>query len=441
LLPGEHVCAVMSVASEVISAPVEVPPAEVLPEVHPSARSAFALFKVLRHRNYRLFISGQLVSQMGNWINNVAQSWLVYSLTHSPLLLGVTSFAGQVPVFFFSSFGGVIADRFDRRRLLMVTQALSIVESAGLAYLTVTGEVRPWHIIGLALFQGLVNAVDIPARQAMTVEMVGKGDLRHAISLNSMMFNLARLVAPPVAGLLIALVGAGFCFTLDAISYGAVLTSLFWMHFGARPRRQTEKPLQEMIAGFFYVWHCRELRVSLMLIAVCSAFGASYVTLLPAIARDVLHQGSEGLGVLYGAVGGGALLGAYALARVPNRHLFATPIAAAVVFGTSLIGFSCSHWFWISVLLLLPTSFSLMLLGGSTSTLIQTLAREDMRGRVVALYAMGFMGMMPWGSLLLGWVAGYAGVSATVTLGGCLCILGAMTAWLDHRASLRTELP
>jgi MFS family permease len=425
----------MRVAPEVISAPVEVPPAEILPEDHPSARSAFALFKVFRHRNYRLFISGQLVSQMGNWINNVAQSWLVYSLTHSPMLLGVTSFAGQVPVFFFSSLGGMVADRFDRRRLLMVTQALSIVESAGLAYLTITGQVRVWHIVALALFQGLVNAVDIPTRQAMTVEMVGKGELRHAISLNSMMFNLARLVAPPVAGLLIALVGAGFCFTLDALSYGAVLASLFWMHFGARPPRQSEKPLREMIAGFFYVWHRRELRVSIMLIALCSAFGASYVTLLPAISRDVLHQGSEGLGILYGAVGGGALLGAYALARVPNRHLFATPIAAAVVFGLSLIGLATSHWFLLSVFLLLPTSFSLMLLGGSTSTLLQTLAREDMRGRVVALYAMGFMGMMPWGSLLLGWAAGHVGVAATVMMGGCVCILGAMTAWLDHRGS------
>ena len=426
----------MSVAPEIISAPVEVPPAEILPEDHPSARSTFALFKVFRHRNYRLFVSGQLVSQMGNWINNVAQSWLVYSLTHSPMLLGVTSFAGQVPVFFFSSLGGMAADRFDRRRLLMVTQALSIVESAGLAYLTITGQVRVWHIIALALFQGLVNAVDIPARQAMTVEMVGKGELRHAISLNSMMFNLARLVAPPVAGLLIALVGTGFCFTLDALSYGAVLTSLFWMQIGARPPRQSEKPLREMIAGFFYVWHRRELRVSIMLIALCSAFGASYVTLLPALARDVLHQGSEGLGILYGAVGGGALLGAYALARVPDRHLFATPIAAAVVFSLSLIGLATSHWFLLSVFLLLPISFSLMLLGGSTSTLIQTLAREDMRGRVVALYAMGFMGMMPWGSLLLGWAAGHVGVAATVMMGGSVCILGAMTAWLDHRGSV-----
>jgi MFS family permease len=338
-------------------------------------------------------------------------------------------------VFFFSALGGAIADRFDRRRLLMVTQALSIVESAGLAYLTITGQVRVWHVIVLALFQGLVNAVDIPARQAMTVDMVGKTDLRHAISLNSMMFNLARLVAPPVAGFLIALVGAGFCFTLDALSYGAVLTSLFWMRIGARPARRSEKPLRDMIAGFFYVWHRRELRVSIMLIALCSAFGASYVTLLPAIARDILHQGSEGLGILYGAVGGGALLGAYALARVPDRHLFATPIAAAVVFGLSLIGLAWSSWFLLSVFLLLPISFSLMLLGGSTSTLIQTLAREDMRGRVVALYAMGFMGMMPWGSLLLGWVAGYAGVSATVMMGGCVCIFGAMTAWLDHRGS------
>ena len=419
---------------ETISAPVEVPAAEILPEDHPSTQSAGAIFRLMRHRNYRIFISGQLISQIGNWINNVAQSWLVYSLTHSPLLLGVTAFAGQVPVFFLSSFGGVIADRFDRRRLLMVTQSLSIVESAGLAYLAISGEVRAWHIIVLALFQGVVNAFDIPTRQAMNVDMVGKRDLRQAISLNSMAFNLARLVAPPIAGVLIALVGTGFCFTLDALSYGAVLMSLFWMRFDVQRSRQTEKPFQEMIAGILYVWRQPQLRISILLIAVCSVFGASFVTLLPAISSDVLHQGSKGLGVLYGTVGGGSLLGAYALARVPNRHLIATPLAAAFMLGASLIGFSFSHLPSVAMLWLVPASFSLMLLGGSTSTLVQTLAREDMRGRAVALYAMGFMGMMPWGSLLLGWVAGRTGASAAVMMGGLGCLVAAIGAWLGHFA-------
>src|SRR5580704_2524119 len=422
----------MNTAPQDIDPPVEVPPAEILSEGEVSAHKASELLAVFAHRNYRLFFSGQSISQIGNWINNVAQGWLVYSLTHSPLLLGITAFAGQVPVFFFSVLGGVVADRFDRRHVLIATQALSIVESAGLAFLVLTGTVRPWHIVALALFQGMVNAVDIPARQALTVAMVGKDDLRQAISLNSMMFNLARLVAPPVAGILIALIGTGFCFTLDALSYGAVLISLFCMRFGVSTLRRAGKPLQEMRDGFAYVWGEHQLRLSLLLIAICSAFGAPYVTLLPAFARDVLQQGSEGLGILYGAVGGGALIGAYVLARVPDRHLFTTPIVAALAFGISLVAFSLSGNFLVSVALLLPASFSLMLLGGSTSTLIQTLARDDMRGRVVALYAMGFMGMMPWGALLSGWVSQQIGVATMVAIGGTVCMLAAAVTWFSR---------
>ena len=352
----------MGPASEEAYAHEKVPPPEILLQADLPSPGRWRFFAVLCQRNYRLFFSGQLVSQLGNWINNVAQAWLVYSLTHSPFMLGLTAFVGQVPVFFFSSLGGVIADRFDRRAILIVTQALSIVESAGLAVLAFSGEIRPWHIVVLALFQGLVNAVDIPTRHAMIIEMVGKENLRHAISLNSIMFNFARLVAPPVAGLIIGMVGTGYCFAIDALSYGALLTSLFRMRFNTRRLHNAQHPLHELKAGFLYVLQQRELRDFHMLIAVCSAFGASYVAFLPAFARDVLHLGSEGLGVLYGAVGAGALIGAYVLVRVPNRHLAATPIVAAAVFGASLMAFSYSHWFDISVALLLPSSFSLMLL-------------------------------------------------------------------------------
>src|SRR3984957_19781201 len=214
--------------------PVEVPQPEVRAAEAAEDRSALAFLKVFRHRNYRLFFSGQLVSLMGTWITNVTQGYLVYSLTHSPLLLGVVSFAGQVPVFFFSAFGGMISDRFDRRRMLLWTQSLACTESAVLAILTLTHLVQVWMVVCLALFQGFVNAFDVPIRQSMTVEMVGKEDLRHAISLNSMMFNLARVVGPPVAGILIALVGIGICFSLDAVSYGAVIVSLVMMHFPPR---------------------------------------------------------------------------------------------------------------------------------------------------------------------------------------------------------------
>ena len=424
--------------AEITPSPIEVPAAEILAAdeaADDSRGGALAFLTVFRHRNYRLFFSGQLVSLMGTWITNVTQGWLVYSLTHSPFLLGVTSFAGQVPVFFLAAFGGAISDRFDRRRLLLITQTLACAESLVLAVLTLTHRITVWEIVCLALFQGFINAFDVPSRQAMTVEMVGREDLRHAISLNSMMFNLARIVGPTVAGILIALVGAGICFAVDAVSYAAVIVSLSLMAFAARPVRKHAQPFRAVLLGFRYAWSEREIRVSLLLIALCSAGGAAYLPLLPAIARDVLHQGSEGLGFLYGAVGAGALLGAYTLARVPDRHLFATPVVAAFCFGLSLIAFSQSHIFWLSWLLLLPSSFCLMLLGGSTNTIIQLLSRDDMRGRVVAFYAMGFMGMMPWGSLALGWVAEHVGTSLAVTAGGCICVLAALGAGYDRRGA------
>jgi MFS family permease len=416
--------------------PIDAPPPEISPEeAQADARAGVRLWNVFRHRNYRLFFAGQIVSLMGTWITTVTQGWLVYQLTHSPLLLGLVSFSGQVPVFFFSAFGGMIADRFDRRHLVMVTQGLACAQSAALAILTLTHVITVWQIVALALFQGFINAFDVPARQAMTVEMVGKRDLRHAISLNSMMFNLARIVGPTVAGVLIALVGTGLCFALDALSYAAVLLSLYRMRFARRAPVVHSQPLKAVREGFAYAWSCREIRVSLLLIATCSAFGASYIPLLPAFARDVLGQGSEGLGLLYGAVGAGALTGAYALARVPDRHLFVTPVAAAICFATSLIAFSFSHFYWLSFLLLMPTAFSLMLLGGSTNTIIQLLSRESMRGRVVALYAMCFMGMTPWGSLLLGAVAEHAGAGLAVTCGATVCLLGGLAALYDRRGA------
>lgn len=409
--------------------PVETPPPEAMPADAAEDRGALAFLKVFKHRNYRLFFSGQLVSLMGTWITNVTQGWLVYSLTHSPLLLGVTTFAAAVPVFFFSVFGGALSDRFDKRRSLLVTQTLACVQSALLAVLTLTHWITVWEIVALALFQGFINAFDVPIRQSMTLEMVGRDDLRDAISLNSMMFNLARIIGPTIAGLLVATVGEGLCFAVDAFSYGAVLISLFMMQFAARPPRIVERPWQEFKAGFAYVWRVREIRVALMLIAVCSSFGASYIPLLPAFARDVLHEGSQGLGLLYGAIGCGALGGAYMLARVRDKYLSLTPILAAAMFGLSLIAFSHSQWLPLSLVLLLPTAFSLMLLGGSTNTIIQIASSDDMRGRVVSFYTMFFLGMMPWGSLLLGWIASKAGVPEAVMIGGSVCVLAALTAY------------
>ena len=227
-------------------------PAETAPV--PPSPTALALLTVFRHRNYRLFFAGQLVSLMGTWMQSVAQGWLVYSLTHSPLFLGLTSFCGLVPVFFVAPFGGTISDRVDRRTLLVVTQALSMLQATILATLTLTGVVKAWDVVALAFTMGLINAFDVPTRQAFTIEMVGREDLRNAIALNSVMFNLARIVGPSAAGLLVAFAGEGVCFAINALSYAAVLTSLILMQVEKRPKRLTEHPLRELKAGFAYAW-------------------------------------------------------------------------------------------------------------------------------------------------------------------------------------------
>ncbi len=396
------------------------------------APTALALLHVFRHRNYRLFFVGQLVSLMGTWMQSVAQGWLVYTLTHSPFLLGLTSFCGLVPVFFMSAFGGTISDRVDRRRMLVVTQSLSMLQAAILATLTLLHVVQVWEVIVLAASMGLINSFDVPTRQAFTIEMVGREDLRNAIALNSVMFNLARIIGPGAAGLLVAVAGEGVCFALNAVSYGAVLTSLLLMHVVPRAIRKQGHPLRELQAGFVYAWNNHAIRVSLLLVAVSSCFGAAYLALMPAFARDVLHENSVGLGLLMGSVGVGALGGAYALSRLHERHLTLAPILAAGGFGLGLILFSQSHSLYLSIALILPTSFCMMLLGGTTNTIIQTVADDHFRGRVVSLYAMSFMGMMPWGALLLGTLATHIGIGEAITAGGSVCILAAIAAWFDN---------
>jgi MFS family permease len=416
------------------------PPNEPLAEREAEAlgtpSSALALFTVFRHRNYRLFFSGQLVSLMGTWMQTVAQSWLVYSLTHSTFLLGVTSFCAQVTVFFVAPLGGMIADRVDRRRMLLLTQGLAMLQAAILAVLTLSGIVQVWEIIALAFGLGLINAFDIPTRQSMTLDMVGRGDLRHAIALNSMMFNLARVIGPSVAGLLIALVGEGVCFALNAASFAAVLTSLLLMRIPARPAHVAQHPAREIAEGYRYSLANQRIRTALMLVAASSCFGAAYLTLMPAFARDLLHGNATSYGTLMTSVGLGALGGAYGLSRIHERWLTLAPILAAAAFGLGLIAFSHSHAMWLSVILLLPTAASLMLLGGTTNTIIQTYSEEHMRGRVISHYTQSFLGMMPWGALLLGWLATRLGVTDAVSIGGCVVIASAGLAYYNRRGEV-----
>ena len=418
--------------SDAVTPPDEPPSGHELDAiVRPS--SALALFKVFRHRNYRLYFTGQLVSLMGTWMQTVAQAWLVYSLTHSPFLLGLTSFAAQVTVFFVAPFGGMVADRVDRRKFLLVTQSAAMIQAAILAVLTLLHLVQVWEIVCLALSMGLINAFDIPTRQSMTLDMVGREDLRHAISLNSMMFNAARVVGPTLAGMLIAWVGEGICFALNAASFGAVLISLLLMQFSARLPRINQNAFREVLEGYRYSWSNPQIRLSLLLTAFSSLFGAAYLTMMPAVARDLLHGDSTTQGTLMSAIGAGALFGAFFLSRITEKQLVYAPVAAAIAFGLGLVAFAHSHHLWLSVAIALPTSACLMLLGGTTNTIIQIVAHEHFRGRVISHYTQSFMGMMPWGALLLGALASRLGVTDAISIGGLIVVGSAGFAFFRRR--------
>lgn len=403
------------------------PPAALAPTS--GRRRAGDVLRVFRHRNYRLYFVGMLVSLIGAWMQSVAQGWLVYDLTGSPLLLGVAAFAGQIPLFFGSPFGGAIADRLDKRTVLFFTQGASMAQAFVLAVLTLTGVVEVWHVIVLSLLLGLVNAVDVPVRQAFLIEMVGREDLRSAIALNSIMFNTARVIGPSIAGLLVALAGEGVCFGINACTYAGVLSSLFLMQTPKRKRETKETPWKDMKLGFIYVREHPQIRTVLLLIGAASFFGGPYLSLMPVFARDVLHQGSEGLGFLMAAIGVGALAGAYTVSVVPDRLVAFLPVVAAGLFGICLIAFSQSDMFWLSLVLAVPTAFSLMLQGASTNALIQHISQENMRGRVLSFYSLAFLGMLPWGSLVIGWLSDKYNVQLAVALGGAACIVCAALAY------------
>ena len=346
----------------------------------------------------------------------------------------MTSFCSTVTVFFITPFGGMVADRVDRRKMLLFTQSAAMLQAAALAVLTLTKIVRVEEIIGLALCLGFINAFDVPSRQSMTLDMVSKEDLRHAISLNSMMFNLARIVGPAIAGGLILLVGEGVCFAFNAASFAAVLTSLFLMRFPKRTPRVNEHALQEIARGYRYSWTTPQLRTSLLLVAASSMFGAAYLTQMPAFARDILHGQSTAYGTLMTSVGLGALIGAFLLSRIHERHLMFAPIISSVAFGICLILFIHTHTLLMSVIFLLPTSASLMLIGGTTNTIIQLVSAERYRGRVISHYTQAFMGMMPWGALLLGYLSARIGLPNAVTICASVVVVCGLLAYFNRRS-------
>ena len=411
----------------------ELEVAVLAPYARPSLRRA------LRSANYRLYLAGQVVSLLGTWIQKMAQGWLVYRLTNSPALLGLTTFCGAIPIFFTAPFGGMVADRFDRRKLLLSTQSAAMIQAAILAILTLSGLIQPWQIIVLALILGLIDGIDVPTRHSLTLDMVDKVDLRAAIALNSILFNFGRIIGPSLAAIALALGGEGVCFAINAASFGAVLLTLRRIRLPNRQPRVSKHPLHEIAEGYRYSLSRPEIRTPLLLVAISSMFGAAYVTLMPAIARDYLHGTASSYGILMGASGTGAVLGAYLLSRFPEHWLDRAPAIAAMLFGLGLLIFSCSRHLWLSVALLIPTATCLMVLGGSANTLVQISAAHEYRGRAISHYTQCFLGMMPWGALVLGALASYIGSTKSVAVGGGIVALSGLVSYRWDASNSRHE--
>jgi MFS family permease len=389
-------------------------------------------WRALRHRNFRLFFGGQSISLIGTWMTRVATSWLVYRLTKSSLLLGTVSFAGQIPTFLLAPLAGVIVDRIDRRKVLVWTQALAMLQSLALAWLTLTHRINITEVLILSSMQGIINAFDMPGRQSFMVKMVeDRADLSNAIAINSSMVNVARLIGPSLAGILIAATNEGWCFLVDGISYIAVIASLMMMRVASatEPGRRTSM-LAQLREGWDYVAGFPPIRTILLLFALLSLMGWPFMVLMPIFAAQVLHGGPHTLGFLMGAVGVGSLISALSLVvRRSVRGLGKMIPIAATAFGVGLICFGLSTNLWLSMALLLLAGFGMMQGLTASNTIIQTLVDEKMRGRVMSYYTMAFVGMAPFGSLLAGTLAHLIGAPRTVIVSGLACILGGLWFW------------
>jgi len=384
--------------------------------------------RALRHRNYRLYFTGQGISLIGTWMQSIALSWLVYRLTGSALLLGAVGFAGQIPSFLLSPLGGVLADRLNRRRVLIATQSLAMFQAFALSALVLTHVIQVWEIVALSVFNGLVFAFDAPTRQSFIVEMTqNREDLGNAIALNSSLFNSARVIGPSIAGVLLAAVGEGLCFFLNGVSYLAVIASLFAMRIQPRERPEQVTAMWEGLReGFSYAAGFKPIRYTLMLLSLVSLMGMPYAVLMPIFAKQILHGGERTFGWLMASAGVGALTGALFLAsRRSVLGLGRLIPTAATIFGFGLIAFALSRVIWLSAALLVLIGFGMIVQMASSNTIIQTIVEEDKRGRVMAFYTMAFMGTAPFGSLLAGALANAIGPPNTVIVGGASCLLGA----------------
>jgi MFS family permease len=390
---------------------------------HPTAN---LLLRSFRHRNFRLFFAGQFVSLTGTWMQSVAVSWLVYRLTGSSLALGLVGFASHIPVFLFGLFGGCLADRGNKRAILIAAQAAAMVQALALAALTLSGNANVWLVVSLATFLGLVNAVDMPTRQAFVVDMVGREDLHNAIALNSSMFNSARVVGPALAGVLVAAIGEGRCFLINGLSYLAVIAALAAMRLPPSvPATGGGSVSGHVGQGLAFAWQDARIRSILGGLVVTSLFASSYMVLLPVIVNTVLGHGAQGLGFLMAATGFGSVVAALVLAlRRESRGLSRWRIVSGLGVGLTMTVFAFSESFWLSVLLSAILGFCLIFFFAASNTMLQLRSPDAMRGRIMALYSVTLVGMAPFGSLLAGATASLLDAPAAIALAGGLCVLG-----------------
>jgi MFS family permease len=385
-------------------------------------------FRALEHRNFQLFFAGQLVSLIGTWMQSTAQLWLVYKITNSAALLGVFGFASQIPILFLASLGGYLGDRYNRHRGVIWTQIASLILAFVLAALTLLGVVRVWEIILIAFLVGIVNAFDVPIRQAFLVQMVGKEDLPNAIALNSSIFNGARVVGPAIAGFAISWIGEGWCFVLNGISFLAVIVALLMMRIKRiEPRASEESPLENFVQGFRFAMSDRPIRSALLLLSLLSMLGLQYAVFLPVFAHDVFHGGARQLGLLMSLAGVGAVIGAlHFAARTSYKGLVEWIAATSTACALGLVLFSLSRVFWLSALMLLIVGFAATTQMAATNTIVQIRVPDGLRGRVMAVYATMFMGVQPIGALIAGGVAKRMGAPRALAAFGTVCLLGSL---------------
>jgi MFS family permease len=394
-----------------------------------------ATLRALKYRNFQLFFGGQLISLVGTWMQIVAQSWLVYRLTRSSVLLGLVNFAGQIPILVFSVLGGIAADRFSRRHVVIVTQTASMLLAFVLAVLTLTERVHIWHVFVLSALLGVVNAFDVPARQAFIMDMVGREDLINAIALNSAMFNASRVVGPAMAGILVATIGEGWCFFANGVSYIAVIAGLLLMNVVRHERVGGASPLEDVVEGMRFVWSHAPIHALLIVVGIGSLAGTPFSVLMPIFADKILRGGPQALGWLTGMSGVGALGGALLLAtRQHVRGLGRWVVISGVSFSVALMAFGYSRLLWLSTALMLPIGFAMMIQFGAANTLLQSMTPDGLRGRVMSVYSMVFMGMSPIGALIAGAVAERTGAPLAVAAGAAICLLtaGLFALWLPR---------